>query len=111
MANDPVRQQRRATATLIPCDTCGRSHRSWYSLASCRWRRGLLWVQGDPPAGGPCWALVSFCRHPGYRGPAITVTLWSDLAEAQASKACIDRLACGGSCSRQHRIFNLAEGG
>ncbi len=87
-----------------PCPRCGRRHRSWYRAASCRYRRGLLWVAGDPPADGPCFALVSNCGHAGYRGPCRTVTLWPTLAEAERSKALIDRLACGGCCTREHYI-------
>jgi hypothetical protein len=94
------------TTAMIPCDTCGRTHRSWYNLATCRWRRGLLWVQGDPPAGGPCWAVVSYCGR--YGGPNITVTLWNSFDKALEAKRFIDELACGGCCSRRHRIFDLA---
>jgi hypothetical protein len=75
------------TTTRIPCETCGRSHRTWYNFAQCRFKRRLLWVSGNPPAGGPCFALVSFCRHPGYKGACNTVTLWADYGEALEAKA------------------------
>jgi hypothetical protein len=87
------------------CPRCGRRHRTWYAGASCRWRLDLLWAQGDPPAGGPCFAVVSFCGR--YAGPHVTVTLWADRAAAQAAKALIDRLACGGRCSGQHYLYAM----
>jgi hypothetical protein len=88
-----------------PCDWCGSRHRSWYKAATCRWKKGLIWVMGNPPAGGPCFALVSFCWHTGYTGGHITVTLWETSEEAEESKRGIDRTGCGSACCRNHRIF------
>jgi hypothetical protein len=87
------------------CEWCGRHHRSWYTAARCRWRRGLCWVAGNPPTAGPCWALVSYCRHPTARGGVITVTLHESLESAEKSKRVIDRTGCGGSCRRDHEIY------
>jgi hypothetical protein len=89
-------------APFTRCPRCGRRHRSWYALAECLWPR-VAWVQGDPPARRPCFALVSNCS------PARTVTLWPSLAAAEQSKAMIDRLACGGCCRRDHAIYLLCE--
>jgi hypothetical protein len=91
-----------------PCEHCGSRHRTWIAAAKCRWRKGLIWVSGDPPPGGPCYALVSFCRvghRLNYRIGATTVTLWPTLAEAQQSKMMIDRTGCGGGCCRRHYIY------
>jgi hypothetical protein len=88
---------------VIHCAWCGRSHRSWRALAACRWQRGLLWVQGNPPAGGGCWAVVSTCG-----ASDVTVTLWSSQGEALAAKAAIDTTGCCGGCSGQHTLFDLA---
>jgi hypothetical protein len=76
-------------------------------VASCRWREGLAWVWGDPPADGPCHAVVSFCRTATSRGEYVTVTLWPTEAEALTSKAEIDRTGCGGSCTRNHRLVTM----
>jgi hypothetical protein len=83
-----------------PCPDCGRRHRTWRAVAECRWRDGLEWVTGNPPAGGACYAVVSI--YP--RG--VTVTLWALPAEAERAKALIDRLACGGRCLGEpgHRL-------
>jgi hypothetical protein len=89
------------------CPQCHRRHRDWHRVAQCRWKRGLLWVQGNPPPTRPAYACVSYCRHPGYRYGTITVTLWPTEAEAMGAKALIDRVACGGSCSRRHKVYEL----
>src|SRR5262245_54224974 len=96
----------------LNCPGCGRTHRTWYALARCRWRRGLAWVAGNPSADGPCYALVASCGHLVNRRvePAITVTLWEDRAEAEARKRLIDGHGCGNRCSRQHQIYALHEG-
>jgi hypothetical protein len=62
---------------------------------------------GHAPATGPCFASVSFCRHPGYRSDYITVKLFPTMAEALEAKESIDKGACGGACSRQHRVFTM----
>jgi hypothetical protein len=69
-------------------------------MALCRWPRPL-WVQGDPPPGGECWAVVSLCS------PGVTVTLWPTLEQAERAKQSIDDTGCGGSCWRRHRILAL----
>ena len=74
------------------CPDCGRRHRTWRAVATCRWRDGLVWVAGEPPASQPCFAVVSFCPS------GTTVTLWADRQEAEKRKGLIDRLACGGRC-------------
>src|SRR5262245_47705668 len=86
----------------LDCWNCERTHRSWYRYAWCRWRRAI-WISGDPPVSGPCFALVAAC------GRGTTVTLHESRAEAEKDKARIDRLACGGQCWRAHRIVALHE--
>jgi hypothetical protein len=83
-----------------PCHLCWRRHRKWRSIAECVWPRAI-WIAGNPPNRGPCYALESRC-HPGC-----TVTLWDDLEEAAAAKRMIDRLHCGSRCCRQHTIYRL----
>jgi hypothetical protein len=92
----------------VRCPRCSKRHQSWHAVASCRWRRGLAWVSGAPPAGGPCFALVSFCGRNRCPGSYITVTLWATKHEAEQSKGGIDRFACGGACCGQHEIFTMA---
>jgi hypothetical protein len=101
---------RRGTG-LIPaaCPHCGRSHRSWSALASCRWHKGLLWISGWADPSGPCWACVSLCPLSTSRGASVTVTLWPSREEAAAAKAEIDRTACGGRCMRLHQILAMHE--
>jgi hypothetical protein len=92
------------------CPRCRRRHQTWHTLARCRWSRGLLWVLGDPPAEGPCYATVSRCHEGGIGGgPMVTVCLWAARDEAEGALACIDRLGCGGRCSRRHSLHVLRE--
>jgi hypothetical protein len=82
------------------CPGCtGTRHRSWRRVAGCRWRRAC-WIVGNPPAEGPCFALLAWCR-------VLTVTLWETWAEAEAALADIDRGRCGGQCHRDHEIVVL----
>jgi hypothetical protein len=102
--------QTEASADWAPglrCRSCGRRHKTWHAVASCRWRKGLSWVQGDPPASGPCVACVSFCRGAHYGHEYVTVTLHATEAEALRRKAGIDSSGCGGSCTKKHRIFMM----
>src|SRR5262245_10034673 len=99
----------KSKTVALDCPYCGRRHRSWYNFARCHFRRGLIWVQGDPPINGPCWATVSHCRK-GRCSSYLTVTLWETAAEAEQAKAGIDRWACGGGCCRHHRVYTLHEG-
>jgi hypothetical protein len=44
------------------CPRCTSTrHQSWYVVARCRWRKAE-WVTGNPPASGPCFALLAHCR-------------------------------------------------
>jgi hypothetical protein len=108
LSTKPTAPTEPAYAPRRECPRCGQRHRDWHKVASCRWHRGLLWCQGNPPAGGPCFAVVSLCGHPGnYRGPQVTVTLWRTREEAEEAKGMIDRLACGGGCCRDHRLVEM----
>jgi len=89
------------------CPLCLSRHRTWYKVAECRFKRGLLWVSGNPPADGGCAALVSFCGHPGYPGPCVTVTLWESVEEARRERENLDRTHCGGRCTKRHRVYEL----
>lgn len=88
------------------CPRCGRYHRSWHTLARCRWSP-LLWVSGNPPADGPCYATVSRCAHPRFRTAQTTVCLWQTLAEADAAMKMIGATGCGGACSRDHELVEM----
>jgi hypothetical protein len=89
------------TTTTSCCRRCGKRHRSWRTVALCRWR-GAEWIVGDPPFAGPCFASVSHCPR------GVTVILYPTKAEAEAAKRLIDRLACGGRCMRMHVVTQLA---
>jgi hypothetical protein len=80
-----------------PCPNCGARHRTWRTLAECRWPKAI-WVYGNGR-----WASVSDCR------PAVTVELHPTRESAEQAKRIIDTTACGGRCSRQHLIVDLGE--
>jgi hypothetical protein len=82
----------------LACD-CGRNHRTWRALAKCRYP-DAAWVWGDPPAAGPCFALLAHCR-------VLTVTLWAAREDAEREKAVIDETACGGRCWRAHEVVEM----
>lgn len=83
-----------------PCWRCGRRHRDWFAIASCRWP-SAEWIAGARvPRQGPCFALLAHCH-------ALTITLWGSEQEAEASKRVIDKAACGGRCCRRHEIVRL----
>lgn len=86
------------TQPLIDCH-CGRRHRTWYAVARCTFPRAI-WIAGNPPLAGPCYASVSDCR-------CQTVILHPAHAQAMAAKERIDATGCGGGCCRRHRIVEL----
>ena len=94
-----------APASAETC-SCGTRHRSWFTAARCRWK-GALWISGNPPRHGPCWATVSRCRHPGHRGPQVTVMLHPTLSRAEDALEIIRRIGCGGWCSRDHELIEM----
>jgi hypothetical protein len=96
------------TTAAVRCLRCGRAHRSWRAVAMCRWPRAL-WISGDPPISGPCYASVSDC--PCFRRVGLTAILYATRAEAEAAKRVIDATACGGGCSRQHRVVEVMRDG
>lgn len=58
------------------------------------WKRAV-WVRGQGP-----FAVVAYCNQ-------TSVSLHAELADAQASRAFIDRTGCGHRCYRDHRIVDL----
>jgi hypothetical protein len=77
-------------------------------VAQCRWRVGLSWVSGDPPASGRCFAVVSFCGRRRHPNCYISVALWATITKAEEALGGIDQTGCGGACSGQHEIFIMA---
>jgi hypothetical protein len=73
---------------------CSSRHRTWNKVAECIWPRSV-WVTGEGR-----YAVLAWCR-------SLTVTLWESPAEAENAKQFIDKLACGGMCSRDHEIVEL----
>jgi hypothetical protein len=71
------------------CPGCGGNHRTWRAVAGCRWRKSqrnktYLIVIGDPPASGPCYAVLCLCPNvPGGRFPTHTVYLYAALEDAE----------------------------
>jgi hypothetical protein len=95
-----------ATAATPACGRCRRRHRSWRAVAQCRWQKAL-WISGNPPFdGSSCYASVSDC--PCFRRVGLTAVLHATRAEAEAAKRLIDKYACGGGCSRQHRVVEVS---
>jgi hypothetical protein len=68
-------------------------------VAKCRYP-GAAWIWGDPPAAGPCFCLLAWCR-------ALTISLWPDRQSAERQKAVIDETACGGRCRRAHEVVEM----
>lgn len=64
---------------------CGRTHRTFGTLARCIWRRAV-WVTGNGP-----YATVARCR-------VLTVQLHPTQEAAEAAKRVIDSSGCGGAC-------------
>jgi hypothetical protein len=96
----------RCVAPGTVCPRCGRRHKSWRTVAECRWHPAL-WVSGLAPPDATCYATVSFCGHPYPRTPRITVCLWDTRARAEAALTGINHLGCGGSCRRRHQLIVL----
>src|SRR5262245_20647532 len=53
-------------APWFRCCRCGRMHKTWRTLAECKWK-SAIWVAGQGPVG-----LLAPCGH------GLTVTLWED---------------------------------
>src|SRR5262245_43733967 len=87
------------------CPGCGRRHVTWTAVAKCRWRPE--WVAGSVPCHHAAYAVVSFCRRPGYPGSQITVTLWGDIARAEQALADLNQTGCGGACRLQHELVAI----
>ena len=68
---------------------------AWPKEAKRRWGKKAEWIQGDGQ-----FALLAWCR-------VLTVTLWSTMVEAEEKKKFIDKMACGGGCTRNHEIVDL----
>jgi hypothetical protein len=85
---------------------CGKRHRSWYTVASCRWKRNL-WIAGNPPAHQDAYATVSFCGRIYPPGVWLTFVLHATREKAELAIRLIDRVSCGGACSKQHRLTHL----
>lgn len=78
---------------------CGRTHRSYRTLARCLWPRAV-WVCGTGP-----YATAARCR-------VLTVQLHPTLEAAQAAKRVIDSSGCGGKCpctGRGHELIRLLD--
>lgn len=79
------------TKHSLPCDNCGRNHRSLRTLIRCQ-VPSIEWISGTGNI-----ALIAWCRVP-------TVTLHQSMESALKSKRLIDHTACGGLCHRSHQI-------
>jgi hypothetical protein len=97
-----------ATTAAVRCRRCGKRHQSWRTIAACRWSKAI-WISGNPSLRGACYASVSDC--PCFRRVGLTAILYGTRAEAEDAKALIDKYACGGGCSRQHRVVELSRDG
>jgi hypothetical protein len=89
------------------CPRCWKRHRSWYAVARCRWKRHL-WVSGNPPVNRDAYATISDCGR--VYPPTLslrTIVLHPTREKAEAALDLINRVSCGGACSRQHRLIHL----
>lgn len=70
--------------------------------ARLKWGKGAVWISGRG-----CFALLAYCRD-------LSVSLHETRADAEADKAAIDEMGCGGRCPipdrwRNHRIVDLSK--
>jgi hypothetical protein len=75
---------------------CTANHRTYRKFALCTFPRAA-WVQGEGP-----YASLAWCRE-------LTVQLFATEAAALAAKDTIDSTACGGACSKNHEVVQLAK--
>lgn len=97
---------RSTRSPLGACRRCNRRHPDWLKLAACH-LAPVLWIVGNPDAGGACFALISDCVS---RRPSRTASLWATRQEAERQKAVIDATGCGARCRRAHRVVELERG-
>lgn len=83
------------TYKLYRQHNCSRNHRKWETVAKCVWPRAY-WIHGDGR-----FAVLAWCR-------VLTITLHEFPEPAEESKAFIDRYGCGGRCTGNHQIIELA---
>ena len=76
---------------------CAVRHRSWNTLANCKYS-GNVWVIGNGPV-----ALLAWCD-------VLTISLHPDTETAQGAREWIDRIRCGHACVNHHEIVSLTEG-
>jgi hypothetical protein len=80
-----------------------------------RTKAGRLWPQHAWITGDGPYATVSFCDNydppPGPDDPATTVMLHKTEQDARKALDLIDRLACGGGCTRDHWLIEIPETG
>lgn len=81
---------------------CERQHRSTRTFMQCA-IRNAVWVTGEGR-----YATISWCSGPSYRHHGPSVMLHETLDQAQKAVAFIDRFGCGGGCSKQHEIVEVA---
>ena len=65
--------------------------------AERKWGRKSAPIEGDGP-----YALLAWCK-------TLTVRLHPSMQEAEKSKANIDQIGCGGTCSRRHEIVDVRQ--
>lgn len=82
------------TCTPYRRHNCDRRHRLYRAMANCIWPRAH-WIIGEGP-----YASVSHCR-------GTTVELHQTAESAEKAKRTIDASACGGACSRRHKVIAL----
>lgn len=75
---------------------CGRTHRSYQSLAECTWP-DAGWIVGDG-----AFALLSRCD-------LFTVSLHETSEEAHRRKERLDQRGCGRTCEGRHEVGALGD--
>lgn len=76
---------------------CTKKHQSYATLAKCLWPRASF-RSGDGP-----YALISKCR----RG-CPTVTMHRDARKATETLRDLNAAGCGGRCTRNHELIEMA---
>jgi len=71
---------------------CSRQHRNSRTFIACAIPRHF-WIRGKGNI-----ALIAWCDQP-------SISLWTDLSGAEASKQFIDATGCGRRCTGRHEII------
>lgn len=86
---------------MLQCKYCSKTHRTYHAVAKCKFP-WALWIDGEGE-----WGSMAWCERPDYRGSTLTIQLYKTREAAEKAKQWIDEGGCGGSCYKDHTIWNF----